>query len=156
MDDFSEVQFAKDHTLFVQAFDSVTRQTYFLANYPELNPEQIERVRDLVDSYENQFSDLLNQRAQIMENARDGDQVELRLKNNNIDTLLLGRQVRRTIFKDIMTKEQKEAHKAKAEERKENDKLVVERRKQQEKRLREVEEIRDRKNKEKSEQQNKK
>ena len=113
--DFNDLQLGKAHTLVVLALDSVTRQKYFLYNYySKLTPTQVERARDLIDSYELDFARLRDQRAAILETARDGQGVDVLLKNNRIQTVLLSRQVRIEINREIMTKEQRQKSQAEA------------------------------------------
>ena len=120
---FTAQQLSKDHTLFVLAFDSITRQTYFLSNYRSLMEDhQVDLTRDLVDSYEPEFARLRNERQKILENAMDDVDVATMLKNNRIDTLLLSRKIRRGIHKTILTREQQLAHQADVKIRRENKK----------------------------------
>ena len=106
--EFNQNQLAKDHTLFVVAFDSMTRQNYFLSNYQLIvTQSQIEQVQDLVDSFELDFKRLRDQRASILETARDGQDTELLLKNNRIEIVLLSRQVHGRITREILSEEQR-------------------------------------------------
>lgn len=130
--EFTAAQLGKDHTLFVLAFGAATRQTYFLTNYQgTLKPHQISQVRDLVDLYESEYTRLRNDRSAILESALDGQDVETQLNNNRVETLLLSRQVRRRIFREILTLEQRKAHQAASRARREENKQRNERRNQQ-------------------------
>ena len=105
--EFNQNRLSKDHTLFVVAFDSVTRQDYFLSKYQWLiTQSQTEQVQDLVDSFELDFKRLRDQRASILETARDGQDTELLLKNNRIEIVLLSRQVHGSIYREILSEEQ--------------------------------------------------
>ena len=116
--DLNDAQLSKSHTLFVLAFDSTTRHKYFFANFPSTNsPPQADQVRDLVDSYDKDFKKLRDQRAAILETARDGHDVDVLLRNNRIETVLLSRQVRGRIFREILTKKQQEQQLADAKAR---------------------------------------
>ena len=104
---FTDAQLNKDHTLCVLAFDSFSRHNYFLSLYRHLmSPEQIERGRALVDSFEPEFSDLARQRELILNTATDNTDVATLLKNNNIEVLLTSRRLRRRIMHEIYTREQ--------------------------------------------------
>ncbi len=108
---FTEAQLGKDHTVMVLAFDSITRQTYFLSNFRHLmNEEQVRQTRELVDSYDGRFAELRDDRARILENATDSPDVETMLLNNRVETLLLGRALRQRLFREILTREQKKLH----------------------------------------------
>jgi hypothetical protein len=111
VENYTTAQLSKDHTLFVQAFDSVTRHTYFLSNYGYLmNDRQIEQTRDLVDSYAEKFTRLGQQRHETLQNASSDQDIQTLLLNNRVETLLLSRDVRRQIFRNILTREQRQAH----------------------------------------------
>ena len=71
-----------------------------------MSPEQIERGRALVDSFEPEFSDLARQRELILNTATDNTDVATLLKNNNIEVLLTSRRLRRRIMHEIYTREQ--------------------------------------------------
>ncbi|MGI9519951.1 MAG: hypothetical protein ACR2NP_23050 [Pirellulaceae bacterium] len=115
---FNEAQLGKDHTLFVLAFDSITRQTYFLANFRHLmNDDQVRQTRELVDSYDGRYAELRDERARILENAADGQDIDTMLLNNRVETLLMGRDLRRKLFREILTEEQQKLHLEESAER---------------------------------------
>lgn len=104
---FTDAQLNKDHTLCVLAFDSFTRYSYFLSHYRHLmTPEQIEKARTLVDSFEPEFSDLARERELILNTATNSTDVPTLLKNNSIEVLLVSRRLRRKIMHEIYTREQ--------------------------------------------------
>ena len=99
------------------AFDSITRQNYFLAAYrPILTPEQIGPTIELIESFDGRYTELRNARARILEEASDHLDVATMLINNRVEVLELSRLVRRTIFRDILTREQRLQHKQMVEE----------------------------------------
>lgn len=105
---FTDAQLAKDHTIYVLAFDSITRHTYFLSHYRHLMSEdQLEAARNLVDSHKSDFAELANEREIILNGATDEADIQLLLKNNSIKVLLLSRKVRRGIMHNVYTKEQR-------------------------------------------------
>ncbi len=108
---YTETQLGKDHTLCVQAFDRATRQIYFLSHYrPFMEDHQVQPARDLIDSYDMAFRRLGQQRNLILENATDDQDIATLLLNNGVETLLLSREVRRRIVREVLTREQRRAH----------------------------------------------
>ena len=109
--DLNDFQLNKSHTLFVLAFDSTTRHKYFFTDFQlPMTPPQIEQFRDLVDSHNLDFAKLRDQRAAILETAGDGQDVDVLLRNNRIETVLLSRKIRSIIFREVLTKEQQQQH----------------------------------------------
>ena len=105
---FTDAQLAKDHTIYVLAFDSITRHTYFLSHYRHLMSEdQLDAARNLVDSHKSDFAELSNERETILNGATDEADIKMLLKNNSIKVLLLSRKVRRGIMHNVYTKEQR-------------------------------------------------
>jgi len=80
-------------------------------------------LRQLVDSYDDDYKRLRPQRDRILNHALDGQDVQLQLNNVNVEILLTSRKISRSIYRNIMTEAQKTA----AEERsqKKRAKLVV-------------------------------
>ena len=106
-DDFTDTQRNKDHTLFVIAFNSTTRQNYFMQNYPGLEPHQYDAMRQLIDSYEDDYQQLRDERARILNRAMDGQDVKTQLDNIKVEILVTSRIIRRSIHRDILTDAQK-------------------------------------------------
>ncbi|MDG2013600.1 MAG: hypothetical protein P8J33_08850 [Pirellulaceae bacterium] len=105
---FTDAQLVKDHTIYVLAFDSITRHTYFLSHYRHLmSGDQIEAARNLVDSFKPDFAELSVERETIMNGATDQADMKTLLKNNSVKVLLLSRKVRRGIMHNVYTKEQR-------------------------------------------------
>lgn len=71
-----------------------------------MTPEQIEKARTLVDSFEPEFSDLARERELILNTATNSTDVPTLLKNNSIEVLLVSRRLRRKIMHEIYTREQ--------------------------------------------------
>lgn len=110
-DEFSEADLKRDNVIFLLAFDSLPRQTFFCMTYQAtLRPEQIDRARDIVATFDEGFAKLRDQRAEILERASDQLDVAGMLKNNAVETAILARQVRRTIFREVLSPEQKKNH----------------------------------------------
>jgi hypothetical protein len=108
--EFNEAQFAKHHTLCVLAFDSVTRHAHFLHNYRELlSDEQIERVKQLVDARSSAYERLKRQRSEILQKASDNIDVATLLKNNQVETLIVSREIHRKIYRQVLNPEQRKA-----------------------------------------------
>ena len=98
----------KDQTLSVLAFDSVVRENLFTSDFYGIDPHQVELVRDLVRSCEHEYAKLRNERSTILENAYDGDESETALTNVSVKTMLLSRQIRMRIRREILTEQQRE------------------------------------------------
>ena len=108
---FTDLQLNKDHTLCVMAFDSITRQSYFLSHYRHLmTEEQIEKSCLLIDSFDSDFADLARQRELILNTATANTDVATLLKNNDIEVILTSRLVRRKIMHEIYTRKQRQQY----------------------------------------------
>jgi len=101
---------SKDQTLCVLAFDSLVRENLFTSSFYGIGPDQVELVRDIVQSYELEYARLRNERSTILENAYDGDETETALNNVSVKTLLLGRQIRRRIKLEVLTEKQRDSY----------------------------------------------
>ncbi len=115
--EFSQHKRAKNHTIFVLALDSVARENYFTSMYHSLDPQQVERVSELIDSYSLQYSKLLKERSVILEHAVDGDNSEIALTNVYVETLLLNQLIRTRIRREIMTQQQRDEFNEQFEEK---------------------------------------
>ena len=131
---FNDFQLVKDHTVCVLAFDSVTRHTYFLTHFRHFmtDAKQIDKARDFIDSFDDEFTRLRKQREEIMNNASDDQDMKMLLKNNAVETLLVSRIVRRGIVRTVLNREQRAAHMAEVENRREQNQISADRKKQQE------------------------
>lgn len=127
--EFTKSQFTKkEHTLVLIGLDSTARHNFFFEN-AKLEPYQFDALRQLVDSYDDDYKRLRLQRDRILNYALDGQDVQLQLNNVNVEILLTSRKISRSIYRNIMT----EAQKAAAAERGKNTraKLVVGKKKKQ-------------------------
>lgn len=118
-DDFTETQRNKDHTLFVIAFNSTTRQKYFMQNYPGLRPNQYEQMRHLIDSFDHEYRRIRAERAAILSQATDEQETKMLLQNVKTEILVTSRNVRRAIYRHILTKKQQEDLKRQNKDRRE-------------------------------------
>lgn len=104
--EFTEAQLGKEQTLFVIGFDSTTRHSYFIKE-AGLEPHQFDALRQLVDSYDDDYQRLRNQRDRILNHAMDGEDVQTQLDNVNVEILLTSKRVWRSIYQNILNEEQK-------------------------------------------------
>lgn len=121
--EFTKSQFTnKQHTLVLIGLDSTARHNFFFES-AELEPYQFDALRQLVDSYDDDYKRLRLQRDRILNHALDGQDVQLQLNNVNVEILLTSRKISRSIYRNIMTEAQKTA--AKERSQKKRAKLVV-------------------------------
>lgn len=101
----------KEHTLVIMAMKSETRRRYFLMYFVDIiNDEQFLQASDIIDSYADQYQDLLDRRARILENARDGQDTEQLLKFNKVAAIKLSIEVRKHLIRDVLDREQKKQY----------------------------------------------
>ncbi len=106
----------KEHTLVIMAMKSETRRWYFLNNFTGLvNDEQMLQATAIIDSHAGEYQDLLDRRARILENARDGQGTEQLLEYNKVAAIKLSIQVRKQIIREVLDREQKAQYAARFE-----------------------------------------
>ncbi len=108
--------FIKENTLFVLSLKSESRRWYFLTYFIGIiDDAQLAEMTRIIDSYNDQYEDLLERRAAILENARDGDKTAQLLRYNQIATFKLSSDIRNRLIHDILTLEQKKLYAAQFE-----------------------------------------
>lgn len=103
----------KEHTLVIMAMKSETRRWYFLTHFMGIiDDQQFVRCSDIIDSYADEYQDLLERRARILENARDGQNTRQLLEFNKVAAIKLSIQVRKQMIRTVLSPEQRKQYAA--------------------------------------------
>ncbi len=103
----------KEHTLVIMAMKSETRRWYFLTHFMGIiDDQQFVQCSDIIDSHADQYQDLLERRARILENARDGQNTGQLLEFNKVAAIKLSIQVRKQMIRTVLTPEQRKQYAA--------------------------------------------
>ena len=110
-------QFHKNSSLLVLAFEPDIRADYVIMTTRKLlNDDQSAEAKKLALTYENQFKELIRERAAVLENASDRKDIDRDILKVQMKLADLLRQIRNRINLEIMTHEQRvkamEIHKA--------------------------------------------
>ena len=98
----------KNRTLLVLASEPDVRALYLVNNIRDfLTPEQFVKAEDIAYSYNDDYRALLHERAQILENAVDGDDVHGKIIDIYERTVELNRTAINEIKQKVLTKEQR-------------------------------------------------
>ena len=104
----------KEHTLVIMALKSETRRWYFLTHFMDIiDTAQIHQANEIIASYDGAYQDLLDRRADILENASDDNGTDQLLDINRVAVIKLSIQLRRQLIREVLDAEQRKQFAAK-------------------------------------------